>query len=155
MQKFPSWRWNLCHSSDKAGILNILNHQGTLGAYFFFKTLSGKNRIRLRTVIMKSQDSRQPSTEKDPVLCTFQGQSFFWWGGGFFLGPHLQQMEVPRVGVKLEPPLLVYDTATAIQDPSPVCDLHHCSWQCRILSPLIETRDRTHIFMDTNRVCYC
>ena len=30
--------------------------------------------------------------------------------------------------------------------------LHHSSWQCRILSPLSEARDRTCILMDTIRV---
>ena len=30
-----------------------------------------------------------------------------------------------------------YTTATT-QDPSPVCDLYHSSWQCRILNPLSE-----------------
>ena len=33
-------------------------------------------------------------------------------------------------------------------DPSHVCDLHHSSWQRRILSPLSEARDRTRILMD-------
>ena len=35
----------------------------------------------------------------------------------FFLGPHLQHMDVPRLGVKLELYLLAYTTATAMQDP--------------------------------------
>ena len=34
-------------------------------------------------------------------------------------------MEVPRLGVKSEPQLLVYATATATRDPSHICDLHH------------------------------
>ena len=33
----------------------------------------------------------------------------------FFLGPHLQHMEVPRLGVKLELQLPAYTTATATQ----------------------------------------
>ena len=45
----------------------------------------------------------------------------------FFLGPHLQHMEVPRLGVKSEPQLLTYTTATETPDPSCVCDLHHSS----------------------------
>ena len=36
---------------------------------------------------------------------------------------------------------LAYTTATATLDLSHVCDLHHSSWQCRILNPLSETRD--------------
>ena len=40
-----------------------------------------------------------------------------------FSGPHLQHMEVPRLGVNLELQLLAYATATAIQDLSHVFDL--------------------------------
>ena len=36
-----------------------------------------------------------------------------------------------------------YVRATAMQDPSHVYDLHHSSWQRRILNPLSEARDRT------------
>ena len=32
-------------------------------------------------------------------------------------------------------------------DPSCLCDLHHSSWQCRILNPLSEARDRTRNLM--------
>ena len=58
-----------------------------------------------------------------------------------FLGPHPRHMEVPRLGVKLEPQLLAYTTATATQDPSHVCDLYHSSEQCWILNPLSKARD--------------
>uniref|UniRef100_A0A8D1N3X5 Uncharacterized protein n=1 Tax=Sus scrofa TaxID=9823 RepID=A0A8D1N3X5_PIG len=58
-----------------------------------------------------------------------------------FLGPRLQHMEVPRLGVKSELQLPVCTTATATQDLSHVCNLHHSSWQCRILNPLSEARD--------------
>ena len=69
-----------------------------------------------------------------------------------FSGTHLWHMEVPQLGVESELQLLAYTTATAMQDPSLVCDLHHSSWQCRILNPLIEARDRTCILMDTSQV---
>ena len=36
-----------------------------------------------------------------------------------------------------------YTTATAMQDPSRICDLHHSLWQYQILNPLNEARDRT------------
>ena len=49
----------------------------------------------------------------------------------FVLCPHLRHMEVPR------PP---YATATATQDPSQFCDLHHSSWQRQIPNPLSKTR---------------
>ena len=45
-----------------------------------------------------------------------------------------------------------YATATATQDPSRVCDLHHSSQQHWILNPLIEARNWTRILMDTSRV---
>ena len=68
------------------------------------------------------------------------------------LGLHLWHMEVPRLGVKLELQLLTYATATAMQDPSRIFDLCHSSWQCWILNPLSESRDRIHILMDISRV---
>ena len=52
-------------------------------------------------------------------------------------------MELPRLGVQLELQLLAYATAAAMSDPSYVCDLHHSSWQHRILNPLREARDQT------------
>ena len=61
---------------------------------------------------------------------------------------------VPRLGVELELQLLAYITATATQTPSCVCDLHHGSWQCRILDPLREARDQTRVFTDTNPICF-
>ena len=69
-----------------------------------------------------------------------------------FLGLQVQHMEVPRLGVELELQLLVYTTATAMQDPSCVCDLHHSSWQCRILNPLSKARDQTCHLMVPSRI---
>ena len=68
-----------------------------------------------------------------------------------FLGLHLQHMEVPRLGVKLE--LQLPPTATAAPDPSCICNLHYSSWQCRILNPLSEARDQTCILRVTSWVC--
>ena len=51
-----------------------------------------------------------------------------------FLGPHLWHIEVPRLGMESE--LLAYPTATAMQDLSCICDLHHSSQQHWILNPL-------------------
>ena len=70
----------------------------------------------------------------------------------FFLGLHLQHLEVPRQRVKTELHLPAYTTATTTQDPSCVCDLPHSSQQREILNPLSEARDRTGIFMDTSQV---
>ena len=64
----------------------------------------------------------------------------------FVLWPHLQHLEVPRLGTELELQLLVYAIAMATLDPSHLpCSL----WQHRILNPLSEARDRTRILMDS------
>ena len=62
------------------------------------------------------------------------------------LGPHLWHMEVPRPGVKSEPQLLSYTTATAMRD----LNLPHSSWQRWILNPLNEARDQTCMLMDSS-----
>ena len=46
-----------------------------------------------------------------------------------FLGPHLQQIEVPRLEVKLKLQLLACTTAATMPDPSCICNLHHSSQQ--------------------------
>ena len=60
-----------------------------------------------------------------------------------FLGLQLQHTEGPRPGVKSELQLLASATATAMPDPIHACDLPYSSWQCWILNPLNEARDRT------------
>ena len=47
----------------------------------------------------------------------------------FFLSSHLQHIEVPRLGVKLEQQLMAYTPATAMQDPSHICNSLHSSRQ--------------------------
>ena len=37
-------------------------------------------------------------------------------------------------------------------ESKPVCNLHHSSWQCRILNPLSKARDQTYILMDISQV---
>ena len=60
-------------------------------------------------------------------------------------------MEVPRLGVEseLQPP--AYTTATAMLDPSRVCNLHHSSQQHQIFNPLNKARDQTHILTDASQ----
>ena len=58
-----------------------------------------------------------------------------------FLGPHLQHMQVPRLGVESKLQLLACATAVAVLDPSHICDLHHSSRQRWILNPLSGARD--------------
>ena len=75
--------------------------------------------------------------------------SFFFFG---FLGLQPWHMEVPRLGVKPELQLPTYTTATATQDLSHTCNLHHSSQQCQIFRTLSRARDQTPIFMDTSWV---
>ena len=55
-------------------------------------------------------------------------------------GRHLEHMEVPRLGVKLELQLPAYTTATAMQNLSHICDLtlSHSLPQRQIPNPLRE-----------------
>ena len=71
----------------------------------------------------------------------------------FPLGLHLWHIEVPRLAAELKLQLLAYTTATATADLSHVYNLHHSSWQCWILNPLIEARDRTRNLMVPSRIC--
>ena len=66
------------------------------------------------------------------------------------LGPRPQHMEVPRRGVESELQLPSDTTATATWDLSHICELHCNLCQCRILNPLREARDQTHILMGTS-----
>ena len=43
--------------------------------------------------------------------------------------------EVPRLGIKSALQLIAYTTATALQNPSHICDLCHSFLQCQILNP--------------------
>ena len=52
----------------------------------------------------------------------------------FFLELHPRHMELPRRGVKLELQLPAYATATEMQDPSHVCDLHTAHSNARSLT---------------------
>ena len=70
-----------------------------------------------------------------------------------FFKAHSWHIKVPRLGVESELHLPAYTPAAATQDPSRICYLHHSSWQHWVLNPLSLARDRTHILMDTNRVC--
>ena len=59
----------------------------------------------------------------------------FFWLFVFFLGLHLQDMEVPRLGVQSEMLLPAYATTTAMPDLRHICDLHHSSRQRQIPNP--------------------
>ena len=61
-------------------------------------------------------------------------------------------MVVPRLEVESELQLLAYTTATAMQDQSRICNLHHSSQQHRIPNPLSKTRNGMCIPMGTSQV---
>ena len=101
-------------------------------------------------VFEKKKSSLNIPLLRRPFFLSFLSFSFF-----FFLWPHPLHMEVPRLRVQQELQLPAYTTAAAMQDPSCVCDLHHSSQQCQILSPLNEARDRIHNLVVPSQVCLC
>ena len=64
------------------------------------------------------------------------GHNFLITYGIFFSRLHLQHLEVPGLGAESELQLSAYTTATAMWDPSCICDLHHSLQQCQTLNPL-------------------
>ena len=81
---------------------------------------------------------------------TYHRISFFFF---FFKQLHLQHMEVPRLEVEseLQPPAIA--TATAMQDPSHLRDLHWSLQQQQIHNPLGEARDPTCVRTRDNIRC--
>ena len=79
----------------------------------------------------------------------FEG-CWHFWVYFVFSGLHPWPMEVPRLGVKSE----LHLPARHQTDPSRICDLHHSSRRHRILDPLSESRDRTHVLLDSSWVHY-
>ena len=61
------------------------------------------------------------------IACLLGDPANFFFFSSCFLGPQLQHVEIPKLGVELQLQLLAYITATATWDLSRVCDLHHCS----------------------------
>ena len=87
---------------------------------------------------------QQGDTSIKPILQVIVSTYVFFTSNfsiSVFLGPHLGHMKVPRLRVELELQPTAYATATATQDPSCICDLHHSSRQRRIRNPLSEARD--------------
>ena len=83
----------------------------------------------LDSLFVSSRHSVDPSSSPYFLCNTF----FFFY---VFLEPHPRHVEVPRIGAKSELSPPAYATATAMRDPSGICDLHHSSQQHQILNPL-------------------
>ena len=102
---------------------------------------------------------RSGCLEADTEAGIFVPVSFFWIFVYLFvfcfLGPHLQHMEVPRLGVQSELLLPASTTATATPDLSCICDLHHSSWQHRILNPLSRGQGSNLHLMVSGRIRFC
>ena len=84
-------------------------------------------------------------------------QKFLFWFGLVFciLGPNMQHMEVPKLGLESELQLPAYAAATAALDPSCISNLHHSSWQHQIFNPMSQARGQTCILINISRVHYC
>ena len=92
------------------------------------KPAQGSKRPGLRKLLRHSWKKLKMIQTDEKI---YQNFLFFNFNFNFFvfLGPH---MEVPRLGVWLEPQPPAYATTTEIWDLSHVSDLHHSSWQCWI-----------------------
>ena len=76
---------------------------------------------------------------------------FFFWSFCLFIAtPEAYGGSQARGPIRLQPP--AHTTATKMQDPSHVRDLHHSSQQHRILNPPSEARDQTHNLMVPSRM---
>ena len=100
------------------------------------------------TITLRSPTSITPHLHKGAYIYVF----IYAFHLFYFLGPHPQHMEVPRLGVESELQLLAYTRAIATWDPSRICNLHHSARQCWIPDPLSEAKDQTR--MDTSRIYF-
>ena len=78
---------------------------------------------------------------------------FFLFLSFFFFRAALTAYGGSRLEVRSELQPLAYVTATALQDPNHVYNLHHTLWHRQILNPPNKARDQTHILMDTMSGC--
>ena len=108
----------------------------------------------------RKQQVKEPRRIVLPHVSGFMG--WHWFLGSFFpffpsFLPYMRYVDGPRLGVQLELQLPAYATATATQDLSHVCNLHHSSQLTsnRILNSLSKARDQTHILVDPSQIRYC
>ena len=82
-----------------------------------------------------------PFYKQRPSLTSLLFFGFFFFFFFFCLLSCVFRAAYTACGVELELRLLAYTAATAMQDLSHVCDIHHSSWQRQILNLLSKARD--------------
>jgi len=87
-------------------------------------------------------------------MCQNEDDIFIFLFCFVFLGPFPRHMEVLRLGVQSQLQQPAYTSATAMPDLRHIFNLHHSSWQHRILNLLSGARDRTWDLMDTSQICF-
>ena len=79
--------------------------------------------------------------------------AFFFFFFLVFLGPHPQYMEVPRLECAIGAVAAgLHHIHSKARSELCVSDLHHSSWQCRILNPLIEAGDPTCVLIAAGQI---
>ena len=71
-----------------------------------------------------------------------------------FLGPHLHQIEFPRLGVESELQMLAKAIATGMSDLSLLWELYCSSRLFWILNPLRSARDQDYILIDRGQLSF-
>ena len=84
-----------------------------------------------------------------PLFILYFSAAFFSPKGHTF---GIQTWKFPGQGSQSELQPLASARATATQDASCVCNLHHSSWQCRIVNPLSKARDRARNLMVPSQI---
>ena len=124
----PTSSWPL------AGFVNRCATAGTSIYWNFLKILISNKNIN-SNYLLKQKKGYSISCEWKNLRATLGfGRASLFFLSFVILGLHPWHMEVPRIGVKSELQLPAYVTATAMLDPSCVCDLHHRSLQHWIYS---------------------
>ena len=119
----PSRVCDLYHSSQQLQIFNPLSR-----ARDWTRILMDPSRVHYYWATMGI-----PICLSSLEKCLFRTSDFFFFL--LFLGPHLRQMEIPRLEVKSKLQLPAYTTATATQGLSLFCYLYHSSRQSQIPQP--------------------
>ena len=139
---------NYCFTHVFFRLKKLLRNKGTV---FLFYLLTQHKVKRYLIKVHQMNECQRPNLW---ILGKCSFFIYFYFYLFVSLGPHPWHMEVPRLGVESELLLLAYARATAMPDPSRVCDLHHSSWPCRILNPLSRVRDRNLNLMVPIQICF-